>query len=159
MKYNQATPKNSPLLPFKPFMHELLSRVGGRMNYTDLAFNIKHQINKGWYCVCRRIPKCNTFYTTPRKYCMWPFAMIGQFCCNVSYKCSTLSLSDIGVFNKNLSFSLSFILSHCLCISRCISNGSSTSIIWFLITFLLNEVRSISPLTDRSSVSIFHFSC
>ena len=69
----------------------------------------------------------------------------------------SLSLSDVGVFNKNLPFSMSFILSHCLCISPCISNRSSTSITWFLIIFFLNEVKAISPLMDKSLVSIFSF--
>ena len=44
MKYNKEIPKNSSLLPFKPFMHESLIRVGGRIKHADLPFNIKHQI-------------------------------------------------------------------------------------------------------------------
>ena len=71
--------------------------------------------------------------------------MMGHLCWKVSYKCSTLS------------FSMSFILSHCLCFSPCISNGSSTSITWFMITFFLNEGKAISPLIDKSLVSVFSF--
>ena len=44
MKYNKEIPKNSSLLPFKPFTHESLIRVGGRTKHVDLPFNIKHQI-------------------------------------------------------------------------------------------------------------------
>ena len=44
MKYNKEIPKNSSLLPFKPFMHDSLIRVGGRIKHADLPFNIKHQI-------------------------------------------------------------------------------------------------------------------
>ena len=44
LKYNRAVPKNSSLLPFKPFMLEPLIRVGGHIKHVDLPFNIKHQI-------------------------------------------------------------------------------------------------------------------
>ena len=44
LKYNTAIPKNSSLLPFKPFMHESLIRLGGCITHADLPFNIKHQI-------------------------------------------------------------------------------------------------------------------
>ena len=44
LKYNKEIPKNSSLLPFKPFMHESLIRVGRRIKHADLPFNIKHQI-------------------------------------------------------------------------------------------------------------------
>ena len=44
LKHNKVIPKNSSLLPFKPFMHESLIRVGGRTKHADLPFKIKHQI-------------------------------------------------------------------------------------------------------------------
>ena len=44
LKYNKVILKNSSLLPFKPFMHESLIRVGGRIKHADLPFNTKHQI-------------------------------------------------------------------------------------------------------------------
>ena len=44
LKYNKEIPKNSSLLPFKPFMHESLIRLGRRIKHADLPFNIKHQI-------------------------------------------------------------------------------------------------------------------
>ena len=44
MKYNKEIPKKSSLLPFKPFMHDSLIRVGGHIKHADLPFNIKHQI-------------------------------------------------------------------------------------------------------------------
>ena len=44
LKHNKVIPKNSSLLPFKPFMRESLIRVGGRTKHADLPFNIKHQI-------------------------------------------------------------------------------------------------------------------
>ena len=44
LKYNKAIPKNSSLLPFKPFMLEPLIRVGGHIKHVELPFNIKHQI-------------------------------------------------------------------------------------------------------------------
>ena len=40
LKYNKAIHKNSSLLPFKPFMHESLIRVGGRIKHEDLPFSI-----------------------------------------------------------------------------------------------------------------------
>ena len=43
-KYKKAFAKNSSLLSFKPFMHESLIRVGGRIKHADFPFNIKHQI-------------------------------------------------------------------------------------------------------------------
>ena len=44
LKYNKVILKNSSLLPFKPFMHESLIRVGGRIKHADLPFNTKHHI-------------------------------------------------------------------------------------------------------------------
>ena len=43
-KYNKVIPKNSSLLPFKPFMHESLIQEGRQIKHVDLPFNIKHQI-------------------------------------------------------------------------------------------------------------------
>ena len=40
LQYNKAIPKNSSLLPFKPFMHESLIRVGGCIKHEDLPFSI-----------------------------------------------------------------------------------------------------------------------
>ena len=44
LKYNKVIPSYSSLLPFKPFIHESLMQVGGRIKHADLPSNIKHQI-------------------------------------------------------------------------------------------------------------------
>ena len=44
LKRDKSIPKNSSLLPFKPFMHESLIRVGGRIKHAELPCIIKHQI-------------------------------------------------------------------------------------------------------------------
>ena len=43
-KYNNVIPQNSSLLPFKPFLHQSLIRVGGRMKHADspLILNIDY---------------------------------------------------------------------------------------------------------------------